>query len=348
MQPIVVLHGQAIADGVQRIGSCSQGAVGRVAVDEAQQSIGGVIAVGGLGSTRALSSQIGQWNNKYSYDAFGFLRGSTQTVQQPFKFSGEQNDEWELIYLRERYYDPELGRFMTKDSMLGFMQDNQTRNRYIYVLNNPTNYIDPTGKMAQYISSRAALFLGVGGSAEYRRYNDWGSGQQWNLLTVGIGGGVGGGFSVESGLTTGGVPNSGIDFRGTTGLEAPIGGVSATGKYDPIAGKSSVGGSLDVAKGEISSDGNSTIATKIPFIKLETEASGTFNVRIRYRDGQLGDWLWENTPAYVGWGQKYYDRQLADIRSYHQARMSEIERMQLPQSFNSSTVSIGMPPSRSK
>jgi RHS repeat-associated protein len=46
-----------------------------------------------------------------------------------------------LYYYRARYYDPNSGRFVSEDP-LEFMGE---KNYYRYALNNPTNYVDPTG-----------------------------------------------------------------------------------------------------------------------------------------------------------------------------------------------------------
>ena len=101
----------------------------------------------GLGSTRALSNGSGQVTVRYSYDAFGAVRTSSGTASTSFKFTGEQSDdEIGLIYLRARYYDPALGRFVTKDSYGGTDSVPSTFNRYVYVNNNPVNVLDPTGK----------------------------------------------------------------------------------------------------------------------------------------------------------------------------------------------------------
>ena len=63
-----------------------------------------------------------------------------------YGYAGEEYDEETgLIYLRNRYYDPETGRFISPDSVLGILGDPQTLNAYVYVRNNPVNYIDPSG-----------------------------------------------------------------------------------------------------------------------------------------------------------------------------------------------------------
>ena len=50
-----------------------------------------------------------------------------------------------LTYMRARYYDPELGRFIMRDSNSGIPTLTQTQNRYTYATNGPVNYQDPDG-----------------------------------------------------------------------------------------------------------------------------------------------------------------------------------------------------------
>jgi RHS repeat-associated protein len=78
----------------------------------------------------------------FKYEPFGTIREETGTVINPYKYTGREYDEDSgLYYYRARYYDSEVGRFLSKDS-LGKIYDN---NLYVYVLNNPLKYTDPTG-----------------------------------------------------------------------------------------------------------------------------------------------------------------------------------------------------------
>jgi RHS repeat-associated protein len=64
----------------------------------------------------------------------------------PYQFTGEAWDaEVELLYLRARYYQPEVGRFVTKDPWAGDVWRPGTLNRYVYVRSNPVNVADPSG-----------------------------------------------------------------------------------------------------------------------------------------------------------------------------------------------------------
>ena len=54
-----------------------------------------------------------------------------------------------LYYLRARYYDPTIGRFLTRDPLPGSIQHPQSLNAYPYVQNNPVNRMDPTGLFSE-------------------------------------------------------------------------------------------------------------------------------------------------------------------------------------------------------
>ncbi len=59
----------------------------------------------------------------------------------------EQDKESGFYYYRARFYDPNTGRFLQKDPEPGKVNFPSTIiNSYIYVLNNPVNLLDPTGR----------------------------------------------------------------------------------------------------------------------------------------------------------------------------------------------------------
>lgn len=84
--------------------------------------------------------------NSYGYDLFGNITSQTETVAQPFKYSGEMTDSTtKLQYLRARWYDPSLGRFVNEDTYEGQINNPLSLNLYTYVYNNPLSYTDPSG-----------------------------------------------------------------------------------------------------------------------------------------------------------------------------------------------------------
>ena len=70
-----------------------------------------------------------------------------------------------LLYLNARFYDPSTGRFITQDSYRGEKNDADTWHLYAYCANNPINYVDPSGHLAERI---IGAFVGatVGGAME--------------------------------------------------------------------------------------------------------------------------------------------------------------------------------------
>jgi RHS repeat-associated protein len=67
-------------------------------------------------------------------------------VPNPWQFTGEAWDAGvELLHLRARYYQPEVGRFITKDPWPGDVWRPGALNGYAYVMNDPVNVVDPSG-----------------------------------------------------------------------------------------------------------------------------------------------------------------------------------------------------------
>lgn len=93
-----------------------------------------------LNSTRALTDAGGNVVETEQYDAFGGGAGSQLTH---YGYTGRERDaDTGLYYYRARWYDPQLGRFISKDP-IGFKGGDI--NLYAYVGNNPVTYTDPKG-----------------------------------------------------------------------------------------------------------------------------------------------------------------------------------------------------------
>jgi RHS repeat-associated protein len=98
-----------------------------------------------LGSTSEMSDPAGRVLNRYSYDAFGEPRSSNETLANPFQYLGEygvMDEKNGLLFMRARFYDPRLGRFLTRDPVGLSSFDT---NAYGYCANNPVRNIDPSG-----------------------------------------------------------------------------------------------------------------------------------------------------------------------------------------------------------
>ena len=60
----------------------------------------------------------------------------------PYCYTGREFDSRELYYYRARYYDPTIGRFISKDPIEFLAGDT---NFYRYVGGDPVNFVDPSG-----------------------------------------------------------------------------------------------------------------------------------------------------------------------------------------------------------
>ena len=70
----------------------------------------------GGGSVRQLTDSTGTVTDEYEYDAFGNSFTKSGTTPNNYLYRGEQYDsDLALYYLRARYYNPQTGRFMSRD-----------------------------------------------------------------------------------------------------------------------------------------------------------------------------------------------------------------------------------------
>jgi RHS repeat-associated protein len=111
----------------------------------------------GLGSTLAL---VGGSSIQYTYEPFGRTSASGAS-NNPYQFTGRENDETGLYFYRARYYSPTLQRFISEDPA-GFSGGDA--NLYAYVRNSPINQRDSSGK------NPACLIGGLIGSIGYNGY----------------------------------------------------------------------------------------------------------------------------------------------------------------------------------
>jgi RHS repeat-associated protein len=96
----------------------------------------------GLGSVSSLSNSSGALANTYTYDSYGKLTGSTGTLSNPFQYTGREFDPETGVYeYRARYYDQNVGRFVSEDP-IGL---NAGLNMYEYADNSVPNAVDPLG-----------------------------------------------------------------------------------------------------------------------------------------------------------------------------------------------------------
>ena len=94
-----------------------------------------------LNSTIALTNSAGAIVEQYSYDPYGNTTASASGFDNPYQYTGRENDGDGLYYYRARYYAPAMGRFISEDP-IGFAGG---ENFYGYAVQNPLIYRDPKG-----------------------------------------------------------------------------------------------------------------------------------------------------------------------------------------------------------
>jgi RHS repeat-associated protein len=135
------------------------------------------------GDVEQLTNSSGAVTKEYDYDAFGNECAPSDTDPNPFRYCGEYYDTSSgTYYLRARYYEPTIGRFLAEDThwnpinmiygdtpikwnerqtelsdplglnIYTYIPDitaiMQSGNLYVYGMNNPIRYVDPTGELA--------------------------------------------------------------------------------------------------------------------------------------------------------------------------------------------------------
>ena len=76
-------------------------------------------------------------------------RGTSKVI---FGYNGRDGvitDDNGLIYMRARYYSPEMKRFINADIVAGEISNAVTLNRFAYANGNPVSFVDPFGLSAE-------------------------------------------------------------------------------------------------------------------------------------------------------------------------------------------------------
>jgi RHS repeat-associated protein len=108
---------------------------------------------------------------EYSFDAYGRRRDKddwsyTLTNEPAFfadrGFTGHEHlDQFGLINMNGRLYDPQVGRFLSPDNYVQAPGSTQGFNRYSYCLNNPLRYTDQSGEVLGYDDAAEFLIGGI-------------------------------------------------------------------------------------------------------------------------------------------------------------------------------------------
>jgi RHS repeat-associated protein len=97
-----------------------------------------------LDSTRLVTDENKEIVFAARYTPFG--KAHSKEGAESYLFSGKEESSSGLYYYGARYYDPDVGRFITRDPVKGTIKTPQSFNQYAYCLNNPLTYVDPWGE----------------------------------------------------------------------------------------------------------------------------------------------------------------------------------------------------------
>ncbi|RMG98039.1 MAG: RHS repeat-associated core domain-containing protein [Chloroflexi bacterium] len=179
-----------------------------------------------IGSVNLVTDSSGALVTELNYTPYGELIRSQSSGPDitRYKYTGQEEDiETSLMYYGARYYDAELGRFVSRDSMVSDWRRSQGHNRYMYVGGLPTRLRDPDGHIFGIDDLFVAIIIGAtvgataGGVAAGTHGNikgwlsgdvkfDWDAaakGAAFGAVLGGISGGIGYGLSGVGGMTFG-------------------------------------------------------------------------------------------------------------------------------------------------
>jgi len=107
-----------------------------------------------LNSITGIMDASGAMLEEYSYDPWGRRRSPADWLTTDVSVPGittrgytghEHLDDFGLIHMNGRIYDPHVGRILNPDPIIQEPLNIQNYNRYSYCLNNPLKYTDPSG-----------------------------------------------------------------------------------------------------------------------------------------------------------------------------------------------------------
>ena len=135
-----------------------------------------------LGSVNVIVNDGGAIEQELSFDAWGNRRDPATWVNLTTApanlitnrgFTGHEHmDDFKLINMNGRVYDPVLGRFLSPDPFISNPLSTQDYNRYSYCVNNPLMFTDPSGYMIKVYIGRSSNEL----QQEYMAMLNFGSG----------------------------------------------------------------------------------------------------------------------------------------------------------------------------
>jgi len=139
--------------------------------------------------------------SKINLDEWGNIGPMTQGTRAEINYTGKKLDpSTGLFYFNQRYYDPELGRFITHDPA------KQGLNPYAYCANNPLMYVDPDGEFWWIVGAVLGAVIS-GWGKDLSKFQTWGD--------MALGATIGGitGFALDTALAHGAIGEISMEAR---------------------------------------------------------------------------------------------------------------------------------------
>lgn len=201
--------------------------------------LGSVVSIYGGDGKQVFSATYDAWGKQtVTMNKIGFIRG----------YCGhEMLNDYQIINMNGRLYDPVLGRFLSPDNYVQTPDFSQNYNRYSYCLNNPLKYTDPSGEFWNLIIGAA-----IGGVFNWITHGCQFNAKGLGYFTTGaLAGSVGAGIASGTSVAMAG----GNFWSGFAGL---ANGISSTGFWAGAVTSASSG----FAGGFLSGMGNSLVEGK--------------------------------------------------------------------------------------
>ena len=217
-----------------------------------------------LGSVDVATNESGAVVEQLSFGAFGERRvaqGATIWQDSALALSSsetrrgftdhEQLDDFGLVHMNGRVYDPHLGRFLSADPFVQFALSSQGYNRYTYANNNPLSFTDPSGYFFKSLFRKIKKLvkkvfrnkvIRIAASVAFAMYGGPAGAGLLDLAADGIAAKVIGGFGA-------GLIASGGDLKA-----AVIGGVTG-GAFGFVEGSELFGGLKDLTVSRVAAHG---------------------------------------------------------------------------------------------
>ncbi|MBI2390153.1 MAG: VCBS repeat-containing protein [Deltaproteobacteria bacterium] len=115
-----------------------------------------------LGSTRLITDAQGQAVQRYDYAAYGAIVGATGATGNTRTFGGHELEvDSGLTFMRARFYDALLGRFVSADTLVPDVNNTQAFDRYAFAYGNPIVNADPSGHVPVVAAAVTAISVGA-------------------------------------------------------------------------------------------------------------------------------------------------------------------------------------------